>query len=262
MILELQNLVLLIQTIVTSVFLVQALRLLRAEKRPLAVVFFLFFAVSSWINDLYWVIYMLMRPDVRLPFAANEVGEIAVILLIASVLNSVFIKRPVSCAKETLCTVLFTAACIGLWIVWSGEWVQDILGGIPFGYMLCVIVRSLKQADVFSRAKWRLIGAASAALIAVEIAIETAPASLNAPLNLVGYCLMFAAAAFFLAEAGKSFWKHDEADRTLALAAAVLGWSFNAAYMSAGAWYAAAILVETAGFVMFYYAVKREVDEA
>ena len=62
-------------------------------RRSIAPVFFTFGLASYLISNVYWVAYDLLRPETRMPFAANEFGEIGLFLLLASTLNTVFRGR-------------------------------------------------------------------------------------------------------------------------------------------------------------------------
>ena len=70
---------------------------------------------------------------------------------------------------------LFTAANVALWIAWSGEWIQDILTGVAFGYFLCSLTARIKQAVGFPAWKRRILGVSCLALITVLTAIFFVP---------------------------------------------------------------------------------------
>ena len=88
-----ENIILLIsvslQVVMLSVLLALSLKLIKESGRQLPAVF-LSFCYTLWLlSDIYWVIYDLIRPDQRMPFAANEIGEAATILMMAATVNSV-----------------------------------------------------------------------------------------------------------------------------------------------------------------------------
>ena len=49
-------------------------------------------------------------------------------------------------AGEIIFSFFFIGANIALWIFWSGEWVQDILFGIPYVYFLWLLIRGIKRS--------------------------------------------------------------------------------------------------------------------
>ena len=107
------------------------LRLLASEKRDARTVLFAFAVASVLLSNLYWLAYDILRPGTRMPFAANEIGEWALFLLLGAAVRTQ--PEAPSAKREVFCAALFTAANVALWIAWSGEWIQDILTGAAFG---------------------------------------------------------------------------------------------------------------------------------
>ena len=134
------------------------IRLLELEKREARTVLFAFAVASVLLSNLYWLAYDILRPGTRMPFAANEIGEWALFLLLGAAVRT---QPEVHSAKrEVFCAALFTAANVALWIAWSGEWIQDILTGAAFGYFLCMLAAQLRQEEAFPVWEWRLLGVA------------------------------------------------------------------------------------------------------
>ncbi len=57
--------------------ILSCLTLIRSSKEPMITALFMFAMVSFMLAVAYWLAYNLIRPDGRMPFAANEIGEIA-----------------------------------------------------------------------------------------------------------------------------------------------------------------------------------------
>ena len=74
-----------IQIAVLAVLLVLSVRLIRGSSRSLPAVFLAFLFAMWLLTDLYWVIYDFMRPDRRMPFAVNEIGEASLFLLMRKI---------------------------------------------------------------------------------------------------------------------------------------------------------------------------------
>ena len=91
-------------------------------------VFYLYALILVLLSDIYWFVHGLLRPDVRIPFGANEIGEIGIFLMYSSLLNAVFKKdeRFRGLWGATSLAAIFSLSVIGLWIGWTGEWVKDI----------------------------------------------------------------------------------------------------------------------------------------
>ncbi len=230
------------------------IRLLTAGKGSLRLVFFAFAAACFLLSDLYWLVYSLLRPDTRMPFAANEVCEWALFLLLGASLNA---GRPAlqrSARWEMLGAALFTAGNTALWIAWSGEWVQDILTGLCFGYFLCCLTAHMKRDGSFSAAEWRIAGLACLVLIAAQTATFFMPEAAKGPLDLFCYGLLFAGAAYLLVRGVSALKK----DAPVSPAFAALAWVTVTMYMSAGCWYLAAVFLSGLCFPLMLLALRKE----
>lgn len=245
-------------TAVLLFVIVRAVPLMKSGKRPMVAVFFTFAMVGMVLSNLYWLAYGLLRPDTRMPFAANEIGEWAMFLLLSAALNSALGDRFGSAGREMLCAAAFTAASVALWIAWSGEWMQDVLTGVTFGWFLCTAARAIKLTDALSRRERRALGGTAALLIAAQAATFFVPASLKFPLELLGYALMLSGMALFLAK----LLRAHRPDAGLALSAAGFAWSVSSMYMSEGYYYLAALASAMALLLFLLRAVRREVEAA
>ena len=248
----------LIQTGVALAVLVGTVRLLAEARRSVAVAFFAFGVASLVLSDLYWLTYDVLRPGTRMPFAANEIAEWAQFLLLGAALAVPEHRGAVSARGEMLCAGLFAAASAALWIAWSGEWVQDILTGVTYGYFLACLIARVKQTGALSARQRRLLGGACLVLIAGQTATFLAPETVKTPLDLFCYALLFACAAFFLARTVLSLKRGGDPARGVCLSFAALAWSYTVLYMSEGGFYHAALLVMTACYPLILRALRRE----
>ena len=131
----------LIMIAVLLAVLICAVRALRSGKQTVVVAFYAFAIACSLFSTVYWTAYDLLRPEERMPFAANEICEMALFLLLASSLRAALPRR-IPLGKAALPAALFAAANTALWIAWTGEWMQDILTGLSLGWLLCVLIAS------------------------------------------------------------------------------------------------------------------------
>ena len=246
-----------LQCVVSAILIVRSMRTLPV-RRSMASVYFPFALVSLLMSSLYWLAYDLLRGDVRMPFAANEFGEIAAFLLLASTLGTVFRGRFAAVRAETVLTALFAACSAALWIAWSGEWVEDILVGLSFGYYLCACVRALKQTGALSRVEWILLGAFAGVLQLLQGATFALPAVWKAAADLAAYVVMFAVLAFLLWKLADCLLRRGSAERLLALSFAVFGWAASTMYMSAGIWYMLALLCSILDLPLMLLALRKE----
>lgn len=227
-------------------------------RRSMAPVFFTFALVSNLMSLLYWLAYDLLRPEARMPFAANEFGEIGTFLLLASALSTVFRGRFAQARLELACTGLFAAASAALWIAWSGEWLQDILVGLSFGYLLCVCVRSMKQAKVLSRWEWRLLGLAAALLLLLQGLTFALPEPWKDWADYAAYAVMFLVLAWGFRRLIPALFRQEDPSGQLALVLSCWSWAVSTMYMSSGAFYLAADLAGICCTPLALVALRRE----
>ena len=227
-------------------------------RRSMAPVYFTFSLVSSLMSALYWVAYDLLRPDTRMPFVANEFGEIGLLLLLASALNAVFRGRFAAARREIVCAAAFAAACTALWIGWSGEWIEDLLSGLSFGYLLCCCVRSLKQSDALSRLEWGLLGAAAAVLLLLQGLTFLLPEPWRSVADYGAYAVMFALLAWWGVKLILALRRDQNRPAAFACSVSCFAWSISCMFMSTGIFYLAGQLSQIVTAPLMFLALRRE----
>ena len=240
--------------VILIVFCVRSL----SFRRSMAPVFFTFALVSNLMSLLYWLAYDLLRPEARMPFAANEFGEIGTFLLLASTLNAVFRGRFAQARWEVVCSGLFAAASAALWIAWSGEWLQDILVGLSFGYLLCVCVRSMKQAAVLAPWEWRSLGAAAVLLLLLQGLTFVLPEPWKSRADYGAYAVMFLVLAWGVRRMLPALFRRKDPCAQFALAVFCWSWAISTMYMSSGLFYLAADLASICCTPLTLVALRRE----
>ena len=249
-----------IAAIFLSAFIVlRAFPLLKSGKKIMTTALFIFAIVSFMLSIAYWLIYSLIRPGTRMPFAANEIGEIAWFLLLSSVLNTIFRERNKSAFKEIVFAAIFAIASVVLWIAWSGEWMQDIIFGFAFGYFLCVCVRSLEQVDVFNRIEWLVLGCSCAAIIIAQAGTFFVSDALVRPLDLLCYLMMFAVLIWLLVKSISVTRKGEDTEGAFAMSFVACAFGFSTLYMSSGWFYTVAFAVCLATLSLMLRTLRREV---
>ena len=276
------EIVLLIIHIMILVFvIIRTVGMLKNTEKTMTAVYFLAAAASCLASDLYWLAYMLLRPETRMPFAVNEIGEAALFLLLASSLDTVFRGSPgkmeenagkkhagacdpqQTCETKTMVlltvfTVFFAAANTALWIGWSGEWIQDILIGITFGYFLCKVVRSLALSGALSGTKWKLSGILSILLIAMQAATFHVPEAVRGRLDFLCYILMSGIVVLILA--GNIMLIRTSCSPRILVSCAFAGFAVITIvmYMSSGRWYSMFLCGHMIILLLMCEAVKKE----
>lgn len=245
--------------LLTVVLVIRAFPLIKSGSNPMTVALFLFAMVSFMLSLAYWLAYSLMRPEARMPIAANEVGEIAMFLLLASSLDTVFRENRIPAIKERVLASAFVAASVALWIGWSGEWIQDIVYGIAFGYYLCVCVRALKQTTALDRTAWCILWGFCGTIILGQAGTFFVSEGLKRSLDLFCYGLMFVALTWLITKSFLAVKPTKDTKAALALSFTAHAFSLSTLYMSSGWFYMAAFAFSLATLPLMLHTLKREV---
>ena len=256
-----EKLLILAGILMNVVLIVICLRKL-SFRRSMAPVFFTFALVSLLMSGLYWLTYELLRPDARMPFAANEFGESGAFLLMAAALNAVFRGRFSAARREMLCAALFMAGCVVLWIAWSGEWLQDLMSGLCYGYFFCVCARCLKLSGALSRREWRILACLAVLLLGLQGLTFLLPVPWSAAADYGAYAVMFAVLGYGMVKLIRALLRGGDPRSQFALVLSVWAWSVTTMYMSAGLFYLAASLCYVVCLPLIFTALLREEAEA
>ena len=251
-----------IQIMVLAVLLPLSVKLAGRKGGSLTAVF-LAFCYALWLfTDLYWLIYDIARPDSRMPFAANEIGEAAVFLMMAAMLGAACGQSTFRLSLQALAALVFGGCNVVLWIAWSGEWVEDILVGLIFMYLLYSIVVSLKSEEALKAGEWIFTGLLCLLLLLSQSLTLLTEEPLKSVADSAGYFLLVLGSVFWAFHGIRSMKKKAAPKMQLVLACAALGWMITSKYMSAGGWYNAFLLLEDLGLPLMYLAVRKVVEEA
>ena len=231
------------------IVLIRTLRLIGTGVRSMMVVFFLFAMITFLVNNTYWIAYDL----------ADELGEAAFMLLFASALGNAIPPNEVPFKKQAVAAILFSAASVALWNGWSGEWVQNIVGGIAYCYFLCVILRCAKQIGAYSRREWIAMAWAFTATIVLQAACFHIPASVRVFTEIAAYILMFTMLVWLMVKAIAALRSRNDPKVCLALAFTANMWVTTVVYMSAGVWYLFATVATCVALLLMSSAVRAAV---
>ncbi|MCR5418603.1 MAG: hypothetical protein K6E84_06780 [Lachnospiraceae bacterium] len=250
----------LLYTMVLLVVVLHSIRLISATNRSMKVIFFAFAVVGLALDELYWLTYGILRPDTRMPFAANEIGEWAFFLLLGASLTAPPARKPSPCLKEILFCVLFSACNIALWIGWSGEWGQDIITGIVICYFFSSLLISVKGAGYLTDRRFGVVAAVCLPLVLMQGLTFFVDGSVKTGLDLACYVYMFAGCAFLLYRLAYVIRKGSERNKAGFLACGLFAWSTTSMYMSSGYFYLAMLCVCMISIVLMLYTLKKEVE--
>lgn len=246
--------------LLSLVLIVITLPLIDKGRESMPMALFNFALVSFMFSLAYWVVYNAVRPDARMPLAANEIGESAWFLLLASVLDAVLrdCKVPLK-TFETIFTIVFVIASVALWIAWTGEWVQDILGGIPFGYFLYTCVKALRQTDALREIEWRVLGIYCVAIIAGHVGSLFITIGGKKPLDYYCTVLMLSIMIWLLIKSIVSIKRNEDPKVSMAIIFSTCAFGFSSLYMSSEWFYEFILMLTYITLPLMYIALKREV---
>ena len=179
-----------LQSIVLIVVVLQSIRLTLMKKNYFLPFFFALAMMSFLLSDLYWIAYDVLKPDTRMPIAANEIGECAMILLLSAGLD-VVLKDKKKIFGEIVFAILFIGVNIALWIAWSGEWLQDVLFGIPYIYFLWLLIRGMRSRGVLARKELWFAAMMGVSVLILQIPLLIAKGTLFELAKIVCVALMF-----------------------------------------------------------------------
>lgn len=263
MTLELFNILsVLFQTVVLGLLLFLAIRLLLRNKESVTVVFMSFCFALCFFSNLYWVVYDILRPDTRMPFAANEFGEAGLLLMLAATLNSAVPHGSRVAVKQTIGAVIFGACNAALWVAWSGEWVQDILIGLVVTWLFYSSVCSLKVTRALSKTEWILLGVYCALLIAGQTLTFVFEEPVKSSIDTGCYVLLCLGIVYFIIKLCISFRKREPSKKLVSILISLMVWDSVSMYMSAGIMYHVFLNAETVFFILMYFAVRKVVSES
>lgn len=238
-----------LQVVVLFVVIVKSVKLM-ARKNTVFLPFFFILAMSSLLlSDLYWIAYDTLKPDTQMPIAANEIGECAMILLLSAGLDTILTDRK-KIAGEVLFSFIYIAANIALWIVWSGEWLQDILFGIPYIYFLWILIRGMRTRQSLSR--YEMISA-----FAMSIYVVIALVSILF-LSGIGYTVV--RTSFFVVLYAMMIWLGVKSvrSRDFFVASSLFLWTNLAVFSSPDFYYIISFLTNSIAIPIMYISMKKE----
>ncbi|MCR5418238.1 MAG: hypothetical protein K6E84_04910 [Lachnospiraceae bacterium] len=246
--------------LVNLVILAGLIRLIKQDVRAVPVIFFGFGSLCILFSSLYWIVYALLRPDVRMPFAANEIAEWAIFLSFGASLKAASEPGGRASRREILSVILFIVANVALWIAWSGEWLQDIATGIVFGYYVAALAVRMNRTEAVSLPVRRLWGLVCILLVAGQAATFFTQPPLKDGLDLFCYALLLLTELYLVIKAVGSLSqkKTEVGTDSMSLSFAVHAWGTVFLYMSADAFYTIAGFFVSLGYLLMYLSFRRE----
>lgn len=250
----------LFQIIVLLFVLAGVLFILRQGRKSVRMVFFGMAMACSLLSDVYWLTFDFLYGEKRLPFAANELAEWALFLLVGKLLITELTGERVSVWKEVTSMTVFSAFNAAMWIYWSGEWVQDIVTGITLGYCLCGLAIRMKTTGGISRKERTLLGIACAIIVTLQVISIHAAEPAGVWFETACYIFLMIGLAVLTVCAVTEIFIKDGTERAVCASFALLVWCLVSMYMSAGVWYYICYVGTSVAFLLMFFAMWKEVN--
>ena len=226
-------------------------------------VFFTFSMVSYFLSEVYYFTYNLLIPDTRMPFAANEIAEASMILFLCAVLEVTMGREKKVNVPVFFFSVMFIGSNIVLWILWSGEWIKNVLFGLPYVYFFYLLISgilkskaaSVKEIALLSVIAFVILGMEGAALMPDERIGYILEVSCY-PLMYVLWILIFVRTVSVLCGKEKS-----SNGKEIYLSFSLHIWTMLLMFLSAGIFYNIANLLYVTVLPLMYLSFKKELSE-
>ena len=255
----------LIQIMVLVPVIIMFIRISGRSVSKLVPVFFTFAMISYLLSDVYWIVYNYLRPDTREPLTANEIAECAAILLLSATLESLIKDKKHKndknkmTAAELAYSVIFIGANIALWIIWSGEWVEDILFGIPYIYILYLVIDGIVRTKAMDLKHSLTVLILSLAVLLMLVAALFLTGTLYSVAAAASYVCAYVIFGYLFGKCVGFLCKSDGGVRAILMSAGAFEWSLLVTFMSDGVMYIVAGAAVTASIILMYLAYKKEV---
>ena len=194
-----------------------------------------------------------------MPFAVDEIAECAMLLLLSAGLEAISGKRKKWMPGAFLYTVFYMGATIVLWIAWSGEWVQDVVFGLPYVYLAYLLIRGLEYVRVWDTDAEKILAAVTivAVLLMQAVMVWVAEGTVWNVLNVGSYAIMYAFTAWLFWKNYRSLRDQSYGERTLYLSLTLFFWTILMTYMSDEFYYDVSLGINTLTIPVILIAVKR-----
>ncbi len=256
------NIISILSLIVTVSIIILSVRKLTETKNKVLSVFFTFAMVSYFMSEVYYFAYNFLIPDTRMPFAANEIAEASMILLICAVLETTLGKEKKLNFPAFAFSTVFIGFNIVLWIFWSDEWIKNILFGLPYVYFLYLLIKGAIKSKVASKKELAIaVFLSSVSLVGEAIAFAMND-TVGAIIETSCYPIMYLLWIFILVKTIKSLRKADDnRGETIYLSFALHFWTMLLMFMSGGVFYNIANIMYIAVLTLMYLAFKKELSK-
>lgn len=260
-----------LQIILLFLVLINSYLFIGKSNRRLVVIYFSLAITSMFLDTLYWIAYELIRPDTRMPFAVDEMGETAMYLLLG-VCFSLCVPARLRLTRETIGAAVFVVINIVLWILWSGEWVQDIFGGLSYGYLMIVVSSRLEDWEGWKTKDKLIHGICVLAVLLLQVSNFFSGTELKNLTEIVASTLLLLIILYSMfrtvislrspiPESSPADIYTDTSGYCVCPAYVSFLWAVTAMYMTTGIFYSINVFLESAITILILLAIRKEVSQ-
>ncbi len=246
-----------IQILLLLGLLIICFRYARRSEDNLYLIFTALFFAVMLLSDLYYVTHRYLREGMRVPFAANDIADFGGYLLLSSALSAAVGAPRKKLPGVTAGALAFAAANIALWIGWSGEWVRDIFGGLPYAWFILVCFRSLYQTEALRRRERIALWAVCVLLAAVQ---TVSFFRLKALMDTIATVLLSVTEAWLLVRIFLSLRRGGRPEAALSLGFTGYMWVTTSMYMSADVVWSVFANIMSLHLLLLLLAVRKKVN--
>ena len=256
------NIISILSLIVTFSIIILSVRKLTEKKNKVLSVFFTFAMVSYFMSEVYYFAYNFLIPDTRMPFAANEIAEASMILLLCAVLETTLGKDRKFYVSAFIFSTVFIGVNIALWIIWAGELAKNIIFGLPYIYFLYLLIKGVMKTKAASGKEIIIAVVLSTAILAGESIAPAMNDTLKPIIEISCYPLMYILWILIFIKTVITLRKEDKnQSEAIYLSFALHIWTMLLMFMSADIFYNVANIMYILVMPLMYLAFKKELSK-
>ena len=256
------NIISILSLIVTVSIIILSVKKLAETKNKVLSVFFTFAMVSYFMSEVYYFAYNFLIPDTRMPFAANEIAEASMILLLCAVLETTLGKDRKFNIPAFIFSTVFIGVNIALWILWAGEWAKNIIFGLPYIYFLYLLIKGVMKTKAASGKEIIIAVVLSTAILAGEAIAPTMNDTLRPIIEISCYPLMYILWILICVKTIATLRKENKNQgEAIYLSFTLHIWTMLLMFMSADIFYNIANIMYICVLPLMYLAFKKELSK-
>lgn len=233
-------------------------KLMKDGKHGIFPAVFTFAMIGLMLSCLYNSLNTLLTQGDRMPFAADEIAECSMLLLLSAGLESMAKEKEKVAIRELVFSIAFIGANIILWIAWSGEWIQDTLFGLPYVYFLYLILRGVRRTNALTSKETLFAMISGSCIMLVSLLLLFLDEDTACVIDNILHIPEFLIIAWLFWKSVLALKKANAGEEALFLSFLCFLWSLLVTYMCGGLCYGLALIINTATLPVMLLAMKKK----